>query len=198
MKRRGVIIGLGPGVSEPGRHPALRGRRKNSALFSGWQRGISSAFGGVSRNKPVDDNRFFFFTRVQFPPSPLLRSLSAALRSSFATQHEELRSAQHCYKIKRRSVLRSLVRSRAFLYISNMYYVYILQSQKDGSYYVGFTTNLKKRIQEHNWHLSKYSKTKAPFELIWFCGFKNKKKSLDFEEYLKQGSGFAFRNRHLI
>lgn len=79
-----------------------------------------------------------------------------------------------------------------------MRYVYILQSQKDKSYYVGFTTNLKKRIKEHNWHLTKYSSSKTPFILVWYCAFRNKKLALDFEKYIKSGSGFAFRNKHLI
>jgi len=79
-----------------------------------------------------------------------------------------------------------------------MYYVYILQSQKDRSFYTGFTENLKQRIKDHNWHEATYSKSKAPFELVWFCSFKDKKKALDFEKYLKQGSGFAFARKRLV
>ena len=79
-----------------------------------------------------------------------------------------------------------------------MYYVYILQSQKDKSYYTGFTEDLKQRIEDHNWHTVDYSKNKAPFELVWFCSFKDKKKALDFEKYLKQGSGFAFARKRLL
>ena len=79
-----------------------------------------------------------------------------------------------------------------------MYYVYILRSEKDGSYYTGMTQNLKQRIKDHNWHLAKYSSSKTPFELVWFCGFDDEKKAFDFEKYLKSGSGFAFRNKHLI
>jgi len=79
-----------------------------------------------------------------------------------------------------------------------MYYVYILQSKKDKSYYTGVTEDLKERIKEHNWHLSKYSSSKAPFELVWYCAFKNKKKAYDFEKYLKSGSGFAFARKRLV
>ena len=78
-----------------------------------------------------------------------------------------------------------------------MYCIYILQSQKDKSYYTGFTENLKERIKDHNRHTSNYSKSKAPFELIWFCVFKDKKRALNFEKYLKQGSGFAFARKGL-
>ena len=79
-----------------------------------------------------------------------------------------------------------------------MYYVYIIQSKKDESYYTGFTQNLELRIKDHNWLGSTYSKTKVPFELVWFCSFKDKKKALDFEKYLKQGSGFAFARKRLV
>lgn len=78
-----------------------------------------------------------------------------------------------------------------------MYYVYILQSQKDESYYVGATENLKERIKDHNWHTVKTTKFKDP-KLVWYCCFKDKQKAYDFEKYLKSGSGFVFRNKHLI
>jgi len=84
------------------------------------------------------------------------------------------------------------------MYNLTMYYVYIIQSQKDKSFYTGFTKNLKQRIKEHNWHLSKYSKSKAPFKIDWYCAFKDKKKALDFEKYLKSGSGFAFSRKRLV
>ncbi|MCX5725601.1 MAG: GIY-YIG nuclease family protein, partial [Candidatus Saganbacteria bacterium] len=29
------------------------------------------------------------------------------------------------------------------------YFVYVLQSEKDKKFYIGYTANLKKRIQEH-------------------------------------------------
>ena len=79
-----------------------------------------------------------------------------------------------------------------------MFYIYILKSLKDGSYYTGFSEDLEERIKDHNWLGSTYSKGKAPFELVWFCSFKDKKRALDFEKYLKQGSGFAFARKRLV
>ena len=79
-----------------------------------------------------------------------------------------------------------------------MYFVYILQSQKDKSYYVGSTLDINKRLLAHNSGSSKYSSSKKPYEIVWYCGFTNKNKALIFEKYLKQGSGFAFRNKHLV
>lgn len=80
-----------------------------------------------------------------------------------------------------------------------MYKDYILKSLKDGSYYVGCTVaDVGKRLEQHNNHCNSYSASKSPFELVWHCCFLEKSKAMTFEKYLKQGSGFAFRNKHLI
>ena len=39
-------------------------------------------------------------------------------------------------------------------------YVYILQSQKNGTFYKGYTTDYLKRLHEHNLGLSKYTSSK--------------------------------------
>ncbi|MBI2024006.1 GIY-YIG nuclease family protein [Candidatus Giovannonibacteria bacterium] len=70
-----------------------------------------------------------------------------------------------------------------------MYYIYILQSQKDRSYYTGITEDLKQRLREHN---------AGPFKIAFYCAFKDKKKALDFEKYLKSSSGFAFARKRFI
>ncbi|MHB8710044.1 MAG: GIY-YIG nuclease family protein [Minisyncoccota bacterium] len=79
-----------------------------------------------------------------------------------------------------------------------MYFVYILQSERDSSLYVGSTEDVKKRVAEHNSGRSKYSSSKRPYILKWFCVFATKQQALAFEKYLKQGSGFAFARKHLI
>jgi predicted GIY-YIG superfamily endonuclease len=79
-----------------------------------------------------------------------------------------------------------------------MYYVYLLQSTRDGSTYVGCTENVKSRLAEHNNGKATYSRSKRPFKLKWFCSFSEKIKALAFEKYLKQGSGHAFAKKHLL
>lgn len=79
-----------------------------------------------------------------------------------------------------------------------MYFVYILESQVDKSLYVGSTQNVKERLMEHNEGKAKYSGSKRPFVLKWFCAFPDKKLALKFERYLKHGSGFAFARKHLL
>jgi predicted GIY-YIG superfamily endonuclease len=79
-----------------------------------------------------------------------------------------------------------------------MYFVYILQSERDSSLYVGSTERIKQRLIEHNGGKAKYSSSKRPYVLKWFCTFPSKAQALKFEKYLKQGSGFAFARRHLL
>jgi putative endonuclease len=47
------------------------------------------------------------------------------------------------------------------------FFVYIIQSEKDGSYYIGSTNNLDDRIQRHNQGRSSYTKSKRPWKLIY-------------------------------
>ena len=47
-----------------------------------------------------------------------------------------------------------------------MYYFYILQSQKDNSYYYGSTSNLKERLERHDNSGSRYTSCKKPWRLV--------------------------------
>lgn len=101
----------------------------------------------------------------------------------------------------RRSALRSLGVGGLSLYSREMHYVYhvyLIQSKIDASYYTGVTTDVEKRLREHNAERSQYSSGKIPFELAWHCVFHDKKLAYRFEKYLKSGSGIAFRNKHLL
>jgi len=49
-----------------------------------------------------------------------------------------------------------------------LYFVYVLKSFKDGMFYTGFTSNLKKRILEHNTGEVKSTINRRPLKLIYF------------------------------
>jgi len=70
-----------------------------------------------------------------------------------------------------------------------MYYVYILESIKDKGFYIGYTTDIERRVQEHNEGKSLATKPKKPYRLIFYEGFINKKDAKHREEYLKSGWG---------
>ena len=80
-----------------------------------------------------------------------------------------------------------------------MYFVYIIQSKKfPNEIYTGFSENLKIRMYAHNHGKSTYTNKFKPWKLIFYCAFSDKKQALDFEHYLKTGSGKAFKNKRLI
>lgn len=78
-----------------------------------------------------------------------------------------------------------------------MFYVYLLRLSNKETY-VGFTENLKRRYYEHQTGQDATTKRFLLRELIGYTAFKSKYKALAFEKYLKSGSGFAFRKKHLI
>ena len=57
--------------------------------------------------------------------------------------------------------------------VAYMGFVYILKSLKNGSYYVGSTGNLERRIVEHNSGKTKSLKYLIPFQLVFSQSFKN-------------------------
>ena len=76
--------------------------------------------------------------------------------------------------------------------------VYLIKSQRDGTYYTGMTDDIEKRVSEHNAGLVSSTKSRTPYSLIWHCVFASRAEALKFEKYLKTGSGSAFRNKHLV
>jgi len=77
-----------------------------------------------------------------------------------------------------------------------MYYVYILKLSNN-KYYIGRSDNLKRRINEHVSGQQRTTKQNLPCKLVSYLAFTSKTTAINFEKYLKTGSGFAFRNRHL-
>ena len=69
------------------------------------------------------------------------------------------------------------------------YYVYILQSLKNNSLYIGYTSDLKKRFKEHNFGQNKSTKPYIPYKLIFYETFLNRVDAKNREEYLKGGYG---------
>jgi len=48
------------------------------------------------------------------------------------------------------------------------YYVYVLQSKKDKKWHTGFTDDLQKRFNEHNFNKISSTKNRDPFQLIYY------------------------------
>jgi len=65
----------------------------------------------------------------------------------------------------------------------SIFYVYVLLSEKDGMFYVGFTEDLKKRINEHNKGLVQSTQYRRPVKLIYYEVSLNKIDALHREKY---------------
>jgi putative endonuclease len=71
-----------------------------------------------------------------------------------------------------------------------MYYVYVLQSKKNNSFYIGYTEDLKKRFKEHNNGENISTKPFRPYALVFYEALIHKKDAISREKYLKSGWGF--------
>jgi putative endonuclease len=69
------------------------------------------------------------------------------------------------------------------------YYVYVLKSLEKDFLYVGFTHDLKNRLNEHNNKENLSTKHYAPFELIHYEAYRNEKDAKRREEYFKTTKG---------
>ncbi len=66
-----------------------------------------------------------------------------------------------------------------------MYYLYILQSQKDNGFYIGLSNNIEKRLRDHNYGKTKSTKYRKPFILIYIEEFKTRLDARNREKELK-------------
>ena len=86
----------------------------------------------------------------------------------------------------------------SFLWIFGQmpFYVYILKSTIDNRFYVGYTIDLKKRLDSHNQGKVYSTKNRRPFDLIYYEFCLNKNDALHREKYLKTSWGKRYiKNR---
>lgn len=77
-----------------------------------------------------------------------------------------------------------------------MYYVYILKSKQNSTFYTGYTADLRKRFLEHNNKKSTYTKHRGPYTLIYYEACLSEEDARSREEYLKSGMGKRYiKNR---
>jgi len=67
-----------------------------------------------------------------------------------------------------------------------MFYVYILKSKKDSKLYIGYTNNLKRRIQEHSKGRNFSTAHRGSFSLAYYESFASQKDATAREKQLKQ------------
>ena len=79
-----------------------------------------------------------------------------------------------------------------------MKYVYLIQSIRfPNQRYIGVTSDLPSRLAAHNEGRSPHTSKYKPWELITYLAFSDESKGIQFESYLKCGSGRAFAQKRL-
>ncbi|MBL0270040.1 MAG: GIY-YIG nuclease family protein [Chitinophagaceae bacterium] len=68
------------------------------------------------------------------------------------------------------------------------YYVYIIQSAKDMSYYKGYSCDPVIRLHQHNNRESTYTAGKCPWKLVYVEELSSKKEALIREKNLKKAT----------
>ena len=76
--------------------------------------------------------------------------------------------------------------------MSMSFNVYVLQSEKSGILYTGFTENLNRRIHEHNTGKSKFTSGHMPWKIIYTEVVDNRLEASKREKYLKSATGKRF------
>ncbi|HLK27222.1 MAG TPA: GIY-YIG nuclease family protein [Puia sp.] len=68
------------------------------------------------------------------------------------------------------------------------FYVYIILSKKDFSYYKGYSENPLERLRQHNNKESTYTSAKIPWELVYLEELPTKREALIREKNIKKAT----------
>jgi putative endonuclease len=78
-----------------------------------------------------------------------------------------------------------------------MFYVYLLHSISDHGLYIGYSTDLKRRLSQHKAGAAIATKHRGPWKLIYYEAYTEQADAEGRERYLKSGSGRRFLRRQL-
>ena len=79
-----------------------------------------------------------------------------------------------------------------------MFYVYLLECQQDKSWYIGYTSDLRRRINDHqNGCGCRTTSIKNNWKLIYYEAYIEKQDAIGREKFLKSGLGRKYLNKQL-
>lgn len=78
-----------------------------------------------------------------------------------------------------------------------MFYVYVLESLQDGSRYIGSTSDLRRRVEEHNQGKNVSTKKLRPWKIIYYEACLVEKDARRREGYLKTSQGHRLLLRRM-
>ncbi|KAA0265775.1 MAG: GIY-YIG nuclease family protein [Chlorobiota bacterium] len=70
-----------------------------------------------------------------------------------------------------------------------MFHVYILRSLRDGSHYIGQTSDLARRVEQHNIGACGFTSRHFPYELIHYETYETRGEATTRERFLKTREG---------
>ena len=79
-----------------------------------------------------------------------------------------------------------------------MFYVYVLRSKKDKKLYIGFTPDLRLRLQKHKKGQVRSTSYRRPLELIYYEAYKSKEIARKREFQLKSGKSHTALKKRLL
>jgi putative endonuclease len=78
-----------------------------------------------------------------------------------------------------------------------MFYVYLPHSIPDDGFYIGYITNLRRRLVEHKQGASFATRHHGPWKLIYYEAYADQCDAQGRERYLKSGGGRRFLRTQL-
>jgi len=70
-----------------------------------------------------------------------------------------------------------------------MWYVYIIESEKDGVHYIGMSQDVTHRLKEHNAGKNHFTKGHIPWKIIYTEEHNTALQAREREKYFKSGAG---------
>jgi putative endonuclease len=73
-----------------------------------------------------------------------------------------------------------------------VFYVYVLHSKADCGLYIGFSSDLRRRLREHRNGLADATAHRRPLGLIYYEAYVEEVDALGREQFLKSGAGRTY------
>ncbi len=70
-----------------------------------------------------------------------------------------------------------------------MFYVYVLQSETTHHHYTGYAADLAQRVGQHNAGITKSTKNRGPWKLVYQEQYESRAEAMRREKFLKSGQG---------
>jgi putative endonuclease len=78
-----------------------------------------------------------------------------------------------------------------------VFYVYLLRSESDTGFYIGYSSNLRARLREHREGRSPATAHRGPWKLIYYEAYFEQADAIGREKYLKSGAGRRYLDKQL-